>query len=100
MSASFSLLVLTKPDCVQCSSTYRSLGKKKLAYSSVDISLPERAGWHAKAKDLGYMQAPVVLVLDLEGNIIDHWSGFRPDKLEEYSEKAKAETQVLELAAA
>lgn len=75
-------------------------GQEKARLLIGDISLPERAGWHAKAKDLGYMQAPVVLVLDLEGNIIDHWSGFRPDKLEEYSEKAKAETQVLELAAA
>lgn len=100
MSASFSLLVLTKPECVQCNSTYRSLSKKGLAHDSVDISVPAGAEWYAKAKELGYMQAPVVLVLDLDGAIIDHWSGFRPDKLEEYSLKAKAEAPVLELAAA
>jgi glutaredoxin-like protein NrdH len=100
MSASFSLLVLSKPACVQCTSTYRSLDKKKLAYDSVDISLPEGADWYAKAKELGYLQAPVVLVLDPAGAIIDHWSGFRPDKLEEYSLKAQAEAPVLELAAA
>lgn len=100
MSASFSLLVLTKPACVQCDSTKRSAAKKGLGYESVDISVPEGAEWYAKAKELGYMQAPVVLVFDLAGVIIDHWSGFRPDKLAEYSLKAKAEAPALELAAA
>lgn len=102
MSTSFSLLLLTKPACVQCNSTKRSADKKGLGYESVDISLPEGAEWYAKAKELGYMQAPVVIVRDLDGNIIDHWSGFRPDKLEEYALKAKAEAEavVLELAAA
>lgn len=100
MPSAASLLVLSKPNCVQCNSTYRSLDKKKLAHSSVDISLPEGAEWYEKAKELGYVQAPVVIVLDFDGNIIDHWSGFRPDKLQVYSVKAPAEAPVLELAGA
>lgn len=33
----------------------------------------------ALAKELGYLQAPVVISGD------DHWSGFRPDKISELS---------------
>ncbi|MBT2513538.1 glutaredoxin-like protein NrdH [Arthrobacter sp. ISL-30] len=67
--------VYTKPACVQCNATYRALDKKGIAYQSVDISQDVEA--LERLKSLGYMQAPVV-VTDL-----DHWSGFRPDKIEE-----------------
>ena len=67
--------VYTKPACVQCNATYRALDKKGIAYQSVDISQDAEALEHLKA--LGYMQAPVVVTEQ------DHWSGFRPDKIEE-----------------
>ena len=67
--------VYTKPACVQCNATYRALDKKGIAYQSVDISQDAEALERLKA--LGYMQAPVV------GTEKDHWSGFRPDKIEE-----------------
>ena len=37
------------------------------------------------AKGLGYLQAPVVVVRDAENNIVDHWSGFRPEKIDLYA---------------
>lgn len=67
--------VYTKPACVQCNATYRALDKKGIAYQSVDISQDAEALERLKA--LGYMQAPVVVTEQ------DHWSGFRPDKIEE-----------------
>jgi len=72
--------VYTKPACVQCNATYRALDKKGIAYQSVDISQDAEA--LERLKSLGYMQAPVVVTDQ------DHWSGFRPDKIEELAQAA------------
>lgn len=70
-----SSLVYTKPSCVQCNATYRALDAKGVEYEIHDLSEDPKALEQVKA--LGYLQAPVV-VTD-EG----HWSGFRPDKIDE-----------------
>lgn len=68
-----SITVFSKPNCVQCSATYRALDKHGLEYTVVDISIDPEALDTVKA--LGYQQAPVVFANG------DHWSGFRPDKI-------------------
>ncbi len=65
--------VYTKPACVQCNATYRALDKKGIAYQSVDISQDPSA--LERVRSMGYLQAPVVITDS------DHWSGFRPDKI-------------------
>ena len=70
--------VYSKPACVQCNATYRALEKKGIAYETVDLSQDAEALERIRA--LGYMQAPVVITDE------DHWSGFRPDKIEELAE--------------
>lgn len=67
------ITVYSKPNCVQCSATYRALDRAGLSYSTVDISVDAEA--LEQVKSLGYAQAPVVIA----GG--DHWSGFRPDKI-------------------
>ncbi|MBG6190757.1 glutaredoxin-like protein NrdH [Arthrobacter sp. CAN_A212] len=74
--------VYTKPACVQCNATYRALDKKGITYQSVDISQDPAALERVRA--LGYMQAPVVITEQ------DHWSGFRPDKINELAELGHA----------
>ncbi|GAA3767185.1 glutaredoxin-like protein NrdH [Microbacterium kribbense] len=69
------ITVYTKPSCVQCNATYRALDSKGIEYEVHDLT--EDADALAQVKALGYLQAPVV-VTD-EG----HWSGFRPDKIDE-----------------
>lgn len=54
--------------------TYRALDTKGIAYEVVDLSEDDAA--LALVQELGYMQAPVVVA----GS--DHWSGFRPDKIQ------------------
>lgn len=72
-TATTTITVYTKPSCPGCFATLRSLDAKGLDYETVDLSTDEDA---LKAvKELGYMQAPVVIAGD------DHWSGFRPDKI-------------------
>ncbi len=67
--------VYTKPSCVQCTATYRALDSKGIEYEVLDVSTDEQALETVKA--LGYLQAPVVIA---DG---EHWSGFRPDKIDE-----------------
>ena len=69
------LFVYTKPSCVQCTATYRALDSKGIQYEIHDLS--EDAHALEQVKSLGYLQAPVVITDQ------DHWSGFRPDKIDE-----------------
>lgn len=78
--------VYSKPACVQCNSTYRVLDKKGISYQTVDMSQDAEA--LEVMKSLGFMQAPVVVNRDAEGNIISSWSGFDPDKIAELAAQA------------
>jgi glutaredoxin-like protein NrdH len=79
------VIVYTKPACVQCNATYRALDKKGIKYSSVDITVDADALDRLKA--LGHMQAPVVEVVGDDGGLVDDWTGFRPDKIEELAQE-------------
>lgn len=76
------ITLLSKPACVQCNATVRSLDKAGAEYAKVDMS--QEVDALELARGLGYQQAPVVLIKDEEGNITDHWSGFNPEKIAEY----------------
>ena len=71
--------VYTKPACVQCNATYRALDKAGIPYASVDVTTSPAALEYI-TDELGYSQAPVLIVNEDEEN---HWSGFRPDKIAE-----------------
>lgn len=64
----------SKPDCRQCIATERRLIARGVEFDYIDMSTDATA--LAEVKKLGYLQAPVVVTND------DHWSGFRPDKLD------------------
>ena len=68
-----SITVYSKPSCVQCNATYRALTKKGIDYTVVDVTEDSAAYDHVVG--LGCQQVPVVET----GS--DHWSGFRPDKI-------------------
>lgn len=72
--------VYSKPACVQCNATYRALDKKGLPHNKVDMSKDMDA--LDMARSLGHMQAPVVIV-EKDGEIQNHWSGFDPEKIEQ-----------------
>lgn len=66
--------VYSKPACVQCTATYRALDRKGIPYTVVDLTeVPEALAYVC---DLGYVQAPVVVVDEHT-----HWAGFRPDMI-------------------
>ena len=76
------ITVYSKPACVECNSTYRALDSKGLAYVVVDLTeVP--AALEYVSDELGYSQAPVVVVDDE-----NHWSGFRPDLINKIAKRA------------
>jgi glutaredoxin-like protein NrdH len=74
------ITVYSNESCVQCNATYRALDKKGLPFT---VENAQDEANNAMLKELGHMQAPGVLVRNGAGEVVDHWSGFRPDKIEE-----------------
>ncbi|WP_424937780.1 MULTISPECIES: glutaredoxin-like protein NrdH [Bacteria] len=70
------ITVYGKPNCVQCTMTYRALDAKGIDYDKIDLTEDDGAFAYV-TEDLGYAQAPVVVVDDQ-----DHWAGFRPDHID------------------
>ena len=68
-----SIIIYSKPDCVQCNATYRALDKHGIADEVIDLTQDDQALGQVRA--MGYQQVPVIVAGD------DHWSGFRPDKI-------------------
>ena len=66
--------VYSKADCSGCKMTKKVLDKNNVEYREERIDLNPEA--LAKVKEMGYLQAPVVVAPD--GS---HWGGFRPDLL-------------------
>lgn len=67
------IVVYVTPSCPQCMLTKKVLDAKGVTYQVVDVTQNANALAYVQ-DDLGYSQAPVVVVSDE-----DHWSGFRPD---------------------
>lgn len=65
--------VYTKPNCVQCDATKRTMDKLGIKYATVDITQDLEAYDMIISK--GFQAAPVVITDD------DAWSGFNPDKI-------------------
>lgn len=66
--------LLSLPNCQQCKATQRKLDQLGIDYEHIDMSEDPIAT--QRAKELGYMAAPVVIAGDV------HWGGFRPDKID------------------
>lgn len=88
------VVVYTKPDCVQCTQTFRMLDRARIVYTKVDITKEPGALDYIKRPisdgGLGYLSAPVVVVAAAEdGEQID-WSGFRPDLIKTHITEREA----------
>lgn len=68
----------TGPTCMRCRMTEQALTRAGISHKVIDIAENDAAREWITA-DLGYTEAPVVVVNDGTGQ--DHWSGFRPDNI-------------------
>jgi glutaredoxin-like protein NrdH len=66
------------PACFQCKQTFLHLDRRGVAFTKVDLGV-ESAALEYVTDQLGYTQAPVVVVDDEPEN---HWYGFRPDLID------------------
>lgn len=80
-----SITVYSKPRCPQCTATQRKLNGLGVEHESVDVSEDHEA--LSFIQNLGYRQAPVVVVKDAKGAIVKHWAGFRPDLIKKEAGK-------------
>ncbi|MCT2085598.1 glutaredoxin family protein [Microbacterium enclense] len=66
----------TGPACARCTLTKNVMTSKGIEFVEVNIRDDEAARTYV-VEDLGYTEAPVVVVTDE-----DHWSGFHPDHID------------------
>lgn len=55
-----------------------------LEYKVVDL-MEDAEAFRYVTEQLGHKAAPVVVIKDTNGNLLDSWAGFRPEKIEELS---------------
>ncbi len=67
------ITVYTKPACVQCDATKRTLDKLGLEYNTIDATTDDAV--YNMLVEKGFKAMPVVNAGD------DWWAGFNPDKL-------------------
>lgn len=79
--------VYGKPKCGQCDMTTGLLDKATVTYEKFDVTTDKTA--LAKVSGMGYQGAPVVIWTNRHG-IVEHWYGFRPDKLKHLAADWKA----------
>lgn len=69
----------SKPACIQCNQSKKTLDKLGLEYSVTDVTEDPQA--YEFVVSLGFRAAPVLIIKDSEGNVLDQWAGFQPEKL-------------------
>lgn len=71
----------SKPMCVQCNQSKKTLDKLGLNYVVSDVTEDEKA-YEFVTQELGYSAAPVLVIKNESGDVVSSWSGFQPEKLE------------------
>lgn len=66
----------TGPSCMQCVLTKRHLDRRSIAYTEQPLDEDNTAA----AIELGHTTAPIVCV-SIDGQE-EHWSGYRPDRID------------------
>jgi glutaredoxin-like protein NrdH len=67
------VIVYTKPSCVQCDATKRALDKLGVSYEAIDVTTNQDA--FDMLVENGFKAMPVVNAGD------EWWSGFNPEKI-------------------
>lgn len=78
---SLEVTLYSKEHCVQCTASERKLNERHVEFTHEDATTEENLKF-IKSLDPGYTRAPIVTVTENDV-VIDHWSGYRPDKIDE-----------------
>lgn len=74
-------VVYTNPFCQPCKATKRHLSRLKAEYTEVPLDDDLRAIFRRE----GFLMAPIVQAVDDEWeSVAETWTGYDPDKIDEY----------------
>lgn len=85
------ITVYTRTVCQQCTATKRKIKKEGLEALLVEINVEHDEAAAQFLRDAGYTEAPVVIT-----SFGDEWTGFRPDLVEAFRDRVKAEAEAAE----
>ncbi|WP_144837197.1 glutaredoxin domain-containing protein [Kocuria rosea] len=69
----------TAPHCTDCTAAAQAMDRKHVPYALISLAAAPTSLDYVKS--LGHQRAPVTVVQNDHGTVVDHWSGYRPDKL-------------------
>lgn len=76
------LVMLSQPvGCGGCIASKRHIKSKGIEATILDASDPVNA---ALGTSLGHRQAPIFIEYAEDGTVLDSWSGFNPDRLNDF----------------
>lgn len=78
---SIMIYVYTKPGCQRCNATFRRFDNLDCEVIACDIDDNDDA--RQEAEKLGYTELPIVAVYNNKGDLLESWSGFRPDAIDD-----------------
>lgn len=70
----------TRPGCQPCKMVRKLLDRKNIEHVCIDVTTDDAA--YAYVQQLGYTGVPVMTVTT-DDELIDHWYGYRTDKIAE-----------------
>lgn len=82
------IILYSKTVCQQCTATKRKVKKEGLEPYLREINVDHDEAGAQFLRDAGHTQAPVVIT-----SFGDEWSGFRPDLVEAFRDRVKAEAE-------
>lgn len=71
------ITLYTTPDNLESKTSKMFLDKKNINYEEVSLT-EDYDAYELVIKKLGYKKAPVIVITNDEGKIVDSWSGFSP----------------------
>lgn len=69
----------TKPNCVQCTQTKKYFEKNEISYVTLDVM--DEANYTYVTEQLNIRSAPVIVVKDASGTLVEAWGGYDPERL-------------------
>ena len=76
------IIIYSTPSCMACRSTQNQFSKQNIDVVKVDLSQDQVS--FDRLVSMGYSAAPIVEIIDGD-QVVDIWSGFRPDKISQFS---------------
>lgn len=73
------ITVYGRPGCHSCRATRRILARQGTPFQYIDLA--ENPEHMPVIRELGYASLPVVTITNDAGEIVEHWSDFRADRI-------------------